>query len=200
MNIGLHIIQVRINQICKRGPLLCLIRLIRILIIHLFPIRKTIKARDVRPPAKCTPLFSIKYSTINWFSPSSMDRIYQKLQYPVSKHFFRENWRVKNITWDYTFIIFLSINAKTSLIDINILVFRVDVISSMVFLSKCETNFNQTKTRLHHKRFFNSYPLVLSDVEKFTLVSKYSSNVLFLASGPDVVQGCYIIWGAGGKN
>ena len=99
---------------------------------------KILKVRGVWLPAKHTPLFSIKYFTICWFPPSSMSIISDKIQYPVSNCFtkdkylncfFRSKWRVKNSTRDYTFIQCSFINAKTYLININILMFRVGGIS-----------------------------------------------------------------------
>ena len=113
--------------------------------------------------------------TIHWFPPSSMDIISDKLQYPVSKYFtkdkylncfFREIWRVKNSTQDYTSIQCLFINTKTFLTNINILICRVGEIYSLGFLFKCGTNFNQTKTISRHKGLWTSYLLGLSDVDK----------------------------------
>ena len=53
------------------------------------------------------------------------------------------------------------------------------------------------QTILHNKGLCISYPLSLSDVEKFTSVVKDSFGVSFLASGEDGAQGCVICRGRG---
>ena len=50
----------------------------------------------------------------------------------------------------------------------------------------------------HHKGLYISYLFKLSDVEKCKIVTKYSFNVLFLASGVGSVQGCVTHQGDGG--
>ena len=116
------------------------------------------KGEGVRPLAKRSPLFSIKYLTTHWSPPLIIDRITDKSQYPISNCFtedkylncfFRAKWRVKNSILDYTFIICLSIKYKTSLININILMFRIGEISFLKLLSqnvsqlsvKCKLNY-----------------------------------------------------------
>ena len=99
----------------------------------------------VKLSAKCKTLFSIKYLTIWLFPTSIMDRISDKIQYPVPKCFtednylncfFREMWRMKNGTWDYMYIQCLCINARTYLLNINVLIFRVGEISYHKSLSQ----------------------------------------------------------------
>ena len=77
------------------------------------------------------------------------------------------------------FIQCIFINAKKSLININLWMFRVGGIYPLGFLSKCDTNINKNQTILDQKGFCISYLLSLSDIDKCKRVANDSSNVSF---------------------
>ena len=100
------------------------------------------KVRVIWPPTKRTLPFSKEYLTIILFTPSIIDIIYDNLQYIVQKCFIKDKTlncllraklRVTNITLYYTFIQWLIINIKTSLLNKNVLIIRLGVISSLIF-------------------------------------------------------------------
>ena len=68
----------------------------------------------------------------------------------------------------------------------------------MGVLLKYGTTFNQKQIISYQKVLCISYLLSLSDVEKFTIVAKDSSNASFLIPGEDGVQGCVVSWGSMG--
>ena len=86
---------------------------------------------------------------------------------------------MENITLDYTIIKWFIVSAKTYLLDINVLIFRMGEIFFLIFYRKLLYK-NKTKEDIYHyKGLIIYYLLILSDVVKFTSVEKYSSDVSF---------------------
>ena len=126
-----------------------------------------VKVRVIWPPTKHTLPFSKEYLTIIWFTPSIIDIIYDNLQYIVQKCFIKDKTlncflraklRVTNITLYYTFIKWLIINIKTSLLNINVLIIRLGGISDLIFYRKLSHNLKSNSNYLTSERSAHLLP------------------------------------------